>query len=61
MSTEASEKEWRWSDAVEVSDSDDAYEPTYRDGSTRSECWSEDAYTGRRLTDPRDEDGDGGR
>ena len=41
-------KEQEWADRIEDDDEDsrDAYEPTYRDGSTQNECWSDSHYTG---------------
>ncbi len=36
------QKEMDWADGEPQEEQDDAYEPTYRDGSAVNECWAQD-------------------
>ena len=39
---EKEQKERAWGDQEPQEEQDDAYEPTYRDGSAVNECWAQD-------------------
>ena len=47
------DKEMEWTDSVETDGADEAWEPTYRDGSVQNECWSEKGYTRGETDDER--------
>ncbi len=49
---EKEKKSLDWSDRIpDPDEADEGYEPTYRDGSMKNECWDDRSYGGARGGD----------